>query len=83
MPTFILQERELGSVADRTRSHDGEPVESTAEDELRTIAFRLRELQRLLAARVEQENRRLAAEGIDPVTDRGFSTAPEDDAGDR
>ena len=45
---------------------------SNEREELRTIAFRLREIQRLLGARVEQENRRLAAEGIEPVTDHGF-----------
>lgn len=36
--------------------------------ELRTIGFRLRELQRLLSMRVEQENRRMEAEGLEPVT---------------
>lgn len=47
-------------------------------DELRTIAFRMREVQRLLSMRVEQENRRLEAEGIEPVDRPRF--AP--DAGD-
>lgn len=41
-------------------------------DELRTLGFRLREIQRLLAVRVEQENRRLEAEGIDPVEQSRF-----------
>lgn len=36
-------------------------------DELRTMSFRMREIQRLLSMRVEQENRRLEAEGLDPV----------------
>lgn len=39
------------------------------QEELRTIAFRLREIQRLLSARVEQEDRRLEAEGLEPVGD--------------
>ncbi|MFC3958726.1 hypothetical protein [Halovivax cerinus] len=45
---------------------------STDRDELRTIAFRMREIQRLLSVRVEQENRRLEADGIDPVTNTRF-----------
>lgn len=45
---------------------------STERDELRTMAFRMREIQRLLSMRVEQENRRLEAEGIEPVDDREF-----------
>lgn len=48
------------------------PRASDERDELRTIGFRLREIQRLLGARVEQENRRLAADGIEPVTDHAF-----------
>jgi hypothetical protein len=51
---------------------EGRPRASNEREELRTIAFRLREIQRLLGARVEQENRRLEAEGVDPVTDHGF-----------
>lgn len=43
--------------------------EATVEDELRTIGFRLREIQRLLSMRVAQENRRLEADGLDPVTE--------------
>ncbi|MEF8851529.1 MAG: hypothetical protein V5A28_03780 [Haloarculaceae archaeon] len=43
-----------------------EPGESA---DIRTLAFRMREIQRLLAVRVEQENRRLAAEGLEPVTE--------------
>lgn len=49
-------------------------------DELRTIAFRLRELQRLLGMRIEQENRRMEAEGLDPVTRPRF--LQETDSGD-
>jgi hypothetical protein len=45
---------------------------SHQDEELRTIGFRLREIQRLLAIRVEQENRRLDAEGLDRVSDTGF-----------
>lgn len=48
-----------------------DPEKSSSRDELRTIAFRLREIQRLLAVRAAQENRRLEAEGLDPVTDEG------------
>lgn len=43
--------------------------EASVEDELRTIGFRLREIQRLLSMRVTQENRRLASDGIEPVTE--------------
>jgi hypothetical protein len=46
---------------------------TTEREELRTISFRMREIQRLLSMRVEQENRRLEAEGIDPVEGHGFS----------
>lgn len=45
---------------------------ATTDDELRTVGFRLREIQRLLSMRVEQENRRLEAQGIDPVTEPGI-----------
>lgn len=48
---------------------DSESKKSSSRDELRTIAFRLREIQRLLAVRAAQENRRLEAEGLEPVTD--------------
>lgn len=44
---------------------------ATEAEELRTIGFRMRELQRLLSMRVEQENRRLEAEGIEPVSEPG------------
>ena len=47
-------------------------------DELRTIGFRLREIQRLMSARVEQENRRLAAEGIEPVEATSFRERPSE-----
>lgn len=46
--------------------------ETTVAQELRTLSFRLREIQRLLNMRVEQENRRLEAEGLDPVPERAF-----------
>jgi hypothetical protein len=39
----------------------------------------MRELQRLLAIRVEQENRRLEKEGIDRVTDTGFRDGATDE----
>lgn len=41
--------------------------ETSEREELRTISFRMREIQRLLGVRVEQENRRLEADGIEPV----------------
>ena len=60
-------------MSDRPESaSEGHPHASSERDELRTIGFRLREIQRLLGARVEQENRRLEADGIEPVTDHGF-----------
>lgn len=67
-------------MSDQTPPSD--PAGAKASDEhgeLRTIAFRMRELQRLLSMRVEQENRRLEAEGLDPVTRPRF--LPESDAG--
>ncbi len=55
-------------MANASEGSDRGPSSETSErDELRTIAFRMREIQRLLSARVEQENRRLEAEGIEPV----------------
>ncbi len=45
---------------------------SDSRDELRTMSFRLREIQHLLAMRVAQENRRLEAEGLEPVEDPPF-----------
>lgn len=44
---------------------------ATDAEELRTIGFRMREIQRLLSMRVEQENRRLEEAGIEPVTEPG------------
>jgi hypothetical protein len=48
------------------------PEGGSERDELRTMSFRMREIQRLLAARVEQENRRLEAEGLEPVDESRF-----------
>ena len=63
----------LPYVSERAESTDAsDRAESDTRDELRTVAFRLREIQRLLGARVRQENRRLEAEGLEPVTDHGF-----------
>jgi len=45
---------------------------SEPREELRTIAFRLREVQRYLSMRVQQENRRLEAEGIEPIGEATF-----------
>ena len=56
----------MGESSDGDRTHDEETATS---EELRTIGFRLREIQRLLAVRVEQENRWLEAEGLEPMTD--------------
>lgn len=62
---------------DPERSGEGTDVPTGQEKleeagELRTIGFRLREIQRLLGARVAQENRWLEAEGLEPVTDHDF-----------
>lgn len=54
------------------RPHRQPSSETSERDELRTISFRMREIQRLLSVRVEQENRRLEAEGLDPVTGTRF-----------
>jgi hypothetical protein len=51
---------------------------SNEREELRTIGFRLRELQRLLSMRVQQENRRLEADGIDPITEATFFKHPDE-----
>lgn len=50
-------------------------------DEIRTVGFRLREIQRLVAVRVEQENRRLEQEGLEPVTEPRFRD-PEGQVGE-
>lgn len=47
-------------------------VKSDVRNELRTIAFRLREVQRLRGARVVRENRRLDAADLDPGDDHEF-----------
>lgn len=53
-------------------SDRNDPQVSDSRDELRTIAFRLREIQRLLGMRVTQENVRLEAEELSPVTEAKF-----------
>lgn len=61
-------------MSDAPSSENQAPTRRTDErDELRTLAFRMREIQRLLAMRVEQENRRLESEGLEPVTEAAFS----------
>ncbi|WP_338728357.1 hypothetical protein [Haladaptatus sp. DJG-WS-42] len=50
----------------------GEGRRPESNTELRTIGFRLREIQRLLSMRVLQENVRLEAEGLAPVTEAVF-----------
>lgn len=57
---------------DSTNSANESGPATDTSGELRTIAFRLRELQRLLGMRVVQENRRLEAEGLTPVTKAEF-----------
>jgi len=61
-------------MSDTESADRGDTPQRRAEDrdELRTIGFRMREVQRLLAARVEQENRRLEAEGLEPVDESRF-----------
>ena len=54
------------------RGETPETKQSDTRDELRTIGFRLREIQRLMSMRVQQENRRLEAECIDPITEATF-----------
>lgn len=65
------------------RPSHSDPVESldqTAErDHLRALSFRMREIQRLLAIRVEQENQRLEAEGLEPVRDTPFRRTAENE----
>jgi len=56
-------------MVDDTTQHTRQAATTGSREELRTIAFRLREIQRLMAMRTEQENRRLEAEGHEPVTD--------------
>lgn len=51
--------------------HGGDATETIAE-ELRTIGFRLREIQRLLGMQVVQENKRLENDGLEPVEESKF-----------
>lgn len=53
--------------------------QTTQRDHLRALSFRMREIQRLLAIRVEQENRRLDAEGLEPVRDTAFRQTSENE----
>jgi len=65
-------------MSDSETAHDGaRENRSDDSDELRTIGFRMREIQRMLAARVEQENRRLEADGLEPVEDPRFVSHEE------
>lgn len=64
-------------MSDASDQSDSDPSSETSErDEIRTMAFRMREIQRLLNVRVEQENRRLEAEGIEPVSTARFQEQP-------
>lgn len=68
-------------MTDASHQSESDPSSETSErDELRTMAFRMREIQRLLSIRVEQENRKLEAEGIEPVPTARFreQLVPED-----
>lgn len=60
----------MGDASDR--SNRSQSTATSERDELRTLTFRMREIQRLLSVRVEQENRRLEADGIEPVPTAGF-----------
>jgi hypothetical protein len=68
----------MSDASDRPDSDQGS--ETSERDEIRTVAFRMREIQRLLSVRVEQENRKLEAEGIEPVPTARFQEqlVPED-----
>lgn len=68
----------MGETASDDQTEES-PVETNQQDELRTIGFRMREIQRLLSIRVEQENRRLEADGIEPVTETQFREFPRDE----
>lgn len=68
----------MSEESSESRSGKGQADET---DEIRTVGFRLREIQRLLAVRVEQENRRLEQEGLDPVSEPEFRN-PEHRAGE-
>ncbi|MFB6179525.1 MAG: hypothetical protein ABEI77_07375 [Halorientalis sp.] len=60
------------------QSDGADSSDQTAQrDHLRTLSFRMREIQRLLAIRVEQENRRLEAEDLEPVSDTTFRRTAE------
>lgn len=64
-------------MGDASDHRDSDPSSETSErDELRTMSFRMREIQRLLSVRVEQENRRLEADGIEPVSTASFQEQP-------
>lgn len=77
-PALILPAAQSVGVTDQRKPADESPSRtSSARDELRTIAFRLREIQRLIAARVEQEDRRLEADGLEPVGDHRPDAADE------
>lgn len=52
--------------------------QTDTDDELRAVGFRLREIQRSLSVRAEQENRRLQADGIEPATDSEFFRANDE-----
>lgn len=66
-------------MSDSARPTDESTTRETAtdHDELRTMSFRMREIQRLLSMRVEQENRRLEAEGLEPVRRPRFLKAAD------
>ncbi len=59
-------------MSDSSEPPEREGMRGDQTDELRAVGFRLREIQRLLAVRVEQENRRLEADGLEPVEQSRF-----------
>lgn len=60
----------------RCMTDEASDAGKAAEEELRTIAFRLREIQRLVGMRVAQENRRLEQQGLEPVDESEFFRNP-------
>lgn len=65
----------IDSIMDDAPVHpDADELSAQTEqrDQLRALTFRMREIQRLLAMRVEQENRRLEADGLEAVTETRF-----------
>lgn len=71
------QEQSREEAGDHSQHHR-RSQQTSEREELRTIAFRMREIQRLFSIRVEQENRKLEADGIKRVTNTRFSDPDEE-----